>query len=1157
MSQNLSHLQTLIESDLLKKRSVISIGGISQLEPVGLMLLSYFSQGALGTYVLVVPDDSLRLAQEVISFFIPPEIPVVTLPSWDVLPTQGIPPSPQSLQERLHALGNLCIVRPSRLVLIASAQGMNQKTIPLSTFKEHARIIKPQESWDDGLLQELLIHLGYQEAFEVIQPGQYQIRGHIIDIFSPAHPLPVRIERFGDEIDKMRYFLAEDQKSLEQSINALYLLPAQEVLIPPHASFNDWQVSLMESWHKVFPDMTTTDWLRLLQGQSQRHPYLPYLASLLHKEPQSAWDYLPDHSHIFVFHPHSIHIEEEKSKLAWGDNSSLCSLFFQSWTEVPKEFFKPWVELESVVISENPDVETQHYPFRELTPWSPQHIPLFSTAWNEWLLGKLNNYLQEGYRIVISSSSQNLRQRAALMLQGLGLSTTQFSSLIDFIQGKHKIGIVEGTHSTSALFPVEKLVLITDKDFLGKRSRKSSTASPAAKEFLSKAQALSFSDLKPGDLVVHISHGIGVYEGLKFIASGGIEAEFVQIRYRDGDKLYVPVFRIDQVQKYVGPPHTTLDKLGSNSWQKAQVKIKSQLRDLASELLQLYAKRSALTRPAYAIDEQALLRFSLEFPFEETPDQERAIEEIKKDLSSTRPMDRLLCGDVGFGKTEVAMRAAFMVASSGKQVAVICPTTVLSFQHFESFGRRFKNWPFRIERLNRFVSAKETKIILEKLKNKEIDIIIGTHRLLSQDVQFADLGLLIIDEEQRFGVSHKEKLKKQKLLVDTLSLSATPIPRTLNLSLTGLRDLSLINTPPPGRREVKTYITKWNENLIKKAIDLELSRGGQVYFIHNRIQTIHELAQDLRRILPPEVRIQVAHGQLPEDQLEQIMVSFFKHEFDVLISTAIVESGVDVVRANTMFIDLPHLMGLSSLYQLRGRVGRAKEQAYCYLLLPKRHDLDDEAMERIKLLQDNTKLGSGLKIAQHDLELRGSGNILGEEQSGHIQSVGYEMYYDLLQQTIAELKGDESKASSGIDCEINLKLPAFIPTDYMSDIRLRLAYYKAISQIRSEEDFEQLESEFKDRFGDLPDPLITLMGFQLLRAQGKKLGVTDISQGPKNVLLKLSSQTPLQPQKIIPHTLQSNKKYQLIPPDRLAIRMNEISWQRVYEELLFLERQFT
>jgi transcription-repair coupling factor (superfamily II helicase) len=782
-----------------------------------------------------------------------------------------------------------------------------------------------------------------------------------------------------------------------------------------------------------------------------------------------------------------------------------------------------------------------------------------SDVWLESVKQKLTAWKEDDYRVFIALKNKSQAERIRLFLEKIEWACllahpdeALWQSWFDQSnKKKREVILIPRILPESLRIPEERVVFLRDEDLLGKKTRVRGTT--ASEDFQKQAQRLAFGDLKPGDCVVHSQHGIGVYEGLKIMNIGGIESEFIQVAYKDKDKLYLPVYRVGQLQKYSGAATTAvLDKLGGSGWEKTKSKVKGHLRDIAADLLDLYAKRSEMHRPAFLINEADFSAFEAAFPYDETEDQDRAIHDLVNDMRSTRPSDRLICGDVGFGKTEVAMRAAFIAAHVHKQVAVLAPTTVLSFQHFETFKKRFQGWPIEIRELNRFVSNADAKKTLAELKEGKVDVIIGTHRLLSKDVVFKNLGLMIVDEEQKFGVAHKERIRKLKTSVDTIAMSATPIPRTLNMSLVGIRDLSLINTAPIDRLPTRTFICKWDEETIRKSIESEISRGGQIYFIHNRVQSIYGIADEIRKIVP-NARIGVGHGQMDEDALEKVMIAFFHHEIDVLVCTTIVESGMDVSKANTMFIDQAHMMGLSQLYQLRGRVGRSKQRAYCYLMLPRDKQIDKHAQERLKVIQENTALGSGIRIAQYDLELRGAGNILGEDQSGHINTVGYEMYMDLLNEAVHELCGDPLE-ESGVEPEINLRIAAMIPDSYIKDIRLRLSYYKALADIKSPDDLEKIEDELKDQFGELPEPALNLMGLMLIRAECKKLGVKDVSAGLKNISLIFSEKTKMRPETAIQLAMRDNKKYSLTPDNRLNIRMNTISWPAVYEELQYLLR---
>ncbi|MCB0410974.1 MAG: transcription-repair coupling factor, partial [Bdellovibrionales bacterium] len=776
-------------------------------------------------------------------------------------------------------------------------------------------------------------------------------------------------------------------------------------------------------------------------------------------------------------------------------------------------------------------------------------------ALNDFVKQRLIQWRESGDVVFLTCTTQSQAQRLCVLLEKMGFSAenidTQAYHWQSWTQAQREneslIHIIPRSLPESIRFQDDHIIFLRDEDIFGRKQSKRKTSSDTLKTAL---HATSFSDLKEGDFIVHKLHGVGQYGGLKVMPIQGVNAEFIQIDYKDKDRLYLPIYRIGQIQKFSGPHNpAALDKLGGQQWQKTKTKVRSHLQDIAAELLKLYSERAMTHREPYNSPDADYVAFEAAFPHHETNDQLKAIEAVLDDMTSDRPMDRLICGDVGFGKTEVAMRAAFKAAQDGRQVAVIAPTTVLTFQHFENFKKRFKSWPLEIRSLNRFVPKSKINETLQGLKEGTVDIVIGTHRLLSKDIHFKNLGLLIVDEEQKFGVKHKERLRKFKVNVDTLALSATPIPRTLNMSLVGIRDLSLINTPPQDRLPTRTFVTKFDHELVRRSVMNEVTRGGQVFFIHNRIQSIYALADELRTILP-DVRMAVAHGQMEEGELEKIMVSFFNHEIDLLLCTTIIESGVDVSSANTMFVDNAHQFGLSQLYQLRGRVGRSSERAYCYLLIPPQKRIDDEAKERLKVLQENTALGSGITIAQYDLELRGAGDILGEQQSGQINAVGYELYLELLEEAVHEAKGEP--IPEDLEPEINLRIPALIPDQYIPDIKVRLNIYKTMSEALDEQSLEQVESDLRDQFGNPPEQVMNLLGVMLIRQLCKKLCVRDLSAGPRTLSLTMTSETPLPTQKLIELAGRPNKKYSITPDQRLNIRMNEITWPNVYDELKYL-----
>lgn len=1133
-------------------------------------------------HVVIVSDaSSANKLANYIEFF-DPHRSCYILPEFDVSPYSGVYPSPKLIRERLFFLSRAQNPKKGE-IFIASYLGMQQKTLPVDVLIETNKWLKKGDFLPEDL-SKYLIELGYESAPMVEDVGQFAIRGGIVDIFSPAEKWPVRIELFGEQIESLRFFSPSTLKS-QSEIDSFILSPAKEILFLESEYEN--LISRFKSTTKdrPLPQEEVEDICRSLV-QKNYFPGIEFLLPCFYQSPSLPLDHFGVPFKLWILDPIQIQTTSDSQlsdlKEEYKNSSSSLirpepeSYFNPSWIQSTTESNEAFLGFHENLVNrkiyfsnidfsnkavENSMDNVERIDYRSFTTQEFSNLSLAATpgteAWNIAISNKLKQWKSDHYKIFVAI--RNLAQAERLK---------HFLDQIHFQFGKvdnddyrwdtwsheqennpHLIHMIPRYLGESLRLEEEKVILLREEDFFGRKERVRSQQ--GAEDFQKQAKRLNFGDLKPGDLVVHIKHGIGQYEGLKVMNINGIDSEFIQLSYKEKDKLYLPVYRVNQLQKYSsGMSEALLDKLGGTSWEKTKIKVKNHLKDIASELLALYAKRAEMHRPSFALNEKEIIEFEKGFPFEETDDQMRSINDIAKDMGSSKPMDRLICGDVGFGKTEVAMRAAFFAVESKKQVAVLAPTTILSFQHFENFKKRFHGWPIEIRELNRFVSNADAKKTLQELKEGKVDILIGTHRLLSKDVLFKDLGLLIVDEEQKFGVTHKEKIKKLKTSVDTLTLSATPIPRTLNLSLVGIRDLSLINTAPVDRLPTRTFICKWETETIRKAIESEIHRGGQIYFIHNRVQSIYGIADEIQQIVP-SARIRVAHGQMDEEDLEKTMLAFFNHEIDVLVSTAIVESGMDVSRANTMFIDQAHMFGLSQLYQLRGRVGRAKQRAYCYLLLPRSRQLDKEAQERLKIIQENTQLGSGIRIAQYDLELRGAGNILGDEQSGHVNSVGYELYMDLLNDAIARAKGEDVDDSE-LDPEINLRIPAMIPDKYIPDIRLRLSYYKALAEIKLESDVEQIENELQDQFGPLPEPVVNLIGVMLVRKLCKDLGVRDVSAGVKTVSLIFTEKSKLSPEQAIKIAMRESKKYSLTPDNRLNIRMEIIGWSQVFEELKYL-----
>ncbi len=1095
-------------------------------------------------------------------------------PPFDVSPFEGLYPKPQTLAERGRFLFQAQNAKPGQ-IFVTSIGTVLQKTLPLNSFASNVLKLTVGDELPRDFFH-LLLQRGYQQAPITEGVGQFCQRGGLIDVFSPAHDWPVRIELFGDSIQSFRFFNPATQISEPSSqtspLQEIYLIPAREIIW-----HDDRLDHLISHFRKSVQDrpVDSSELEEAMRSISRSTPFdgIDFLLPLFYDSLASVMDHFTSAQSLWLVDPMEIQrqadqfIQEMKEEYANSSRRLVrpeVSDLFYNYDEIPWPKTHGFcIELASIDTNEDLSGETQDIrPIPYKAAWVTelsQMLSGFSLGSDPWMTAfksKLKTWSDDDYKIFVSVRNRSQGERLRVFFDKIEMNSElvnpDAAAWESWMLLRKVVHIIPRPLYESVRLVEEKILLLREEDFFGKKTGRLLRGSPktSAEEVNQKIKHLSFGDLKPGDCVVHVQHGIGLYEGLRVMNVGGADSEFIQIAYKDKDKLYLPVYRIGQLQKYSGAAATTiLDKLGGASWEKTKTKVQTHLKSMASELLKLYALRASASRPCFHHNEDDFMLFQSTFPYDETEDQLRAISDIVKDLTGTKPMDRLICGDVGFGKTEVSMRAAFLAAKNNKQVAVLAPTTVLSFQHYETFKKRFSGWNFNIRELNRFVSPPDVKKTIKDLKDGRVDIVIGTHRLLSKDIEFNNLGLLIVDEEQKFGVSHKERIKKLRAEVDTLSMSATPIPRTLNMSLMGIRDLSFINTAPVDRVPTRTFTLKWNTETIQKAIRGEVARGGQVYFIHNRVQSIYGLADELKALVP-EVRVKVAHGQMDEEKLESTMVQFFNHEVDVLLCTSIVESGMDVPKANTMFIDQAHIMGLSQLYQLRGRVGRSNQRAYCYLLLPRSKKIEKEAQERLRVIQENTALGSGISIAQYDLELRGAGNLLGEEQSGYVDAVGYELYMDLLNESIQQLRGQAPDEI--IDPEINLRIPALIPDSYISDIRQRLSYYKALADIRSTEDLDKIEAELKDQFGEPPEPTQNLMGLMLIRAQCKHLGIKDLSAGTSRISLLFSEKNPMKTEDLVKLAIRETKKYTISPDCRLYVRMKSLTWPAVYEELQYL-----
>lgn len=1025
--------------------------------------------------------------------------PPLLLPALDVLPFQRLSPHGAILKQRAIALHRVSAEQASLVVTpIASA------LLRTEDRAFYQRLPLRLSQGEEVLLEEVVEYLeaaGYRRSEPVEMVGDYSVRGGILDIFPAEEPNPVRIEFFGDEIESMRHFDSGTQRSL-QTVPESTILPLLEHP-QSHGLFVELQTALGE---QVVPMPAPFEgW--------------PQAVAAVRDRTQSVMDLMPN---VLLAMDEPAQAQAAAEKL-WQRLNDAESCFFpperaylryEEWADSAKT--RPSLLLEELEVLDQAGggpgaIHIATRPGFRFHGHVPQAIE------------EARHLREQEYSTVVFASNAGELERMADVFEEydcpfeIDLPADEPSRQA---LGKRnyrtvpqaRIVLARGDLANGFLLPESKLAFFGNED-LFERSALAAEQSTRPGQHLASF-TLDVSDLKPGDFVVHVEHGIGRFLGLKEVQQDGAKTDFMLIEYANESKLYVPLTRMDLVQKFRGGGEAKpqIDRLGGVTWQRTKSRVKARMRDMADELLKLYAQRKLARGYSFSADSNWQREFEDSFEYTETQDQVRAIIEIKRDMESELPMDRLLCGDVGYGKTEVAMRAAFKALGDGKQVAVLAPTTVLAFQHFETFKRRFAAFPVRIDSVSRFRGAKEIKQSLEDLAAGRTDILIGTHRLLSKDVQFHDLGLLVVDEEQRFGVRHKERLKQLRHNVDSLAMSATPIPRTLHMSLLGLRDLSVIETPPKDRLSIHTVVAHNEDDIVRTALEQELARGGQVYFIHNRVETVFAQAARIRGLMPA-ARIGVGHGQMADAELEKVILGFMRHEFDVLVSTSIVENGLDIPAANTIIIENADRFGLSELYQLRGRVGRSNRRAYAYLLVPGDGTLSDIARKRLAALKEFSDLGAGFKIAALDLELRGAGNLLGGEQHGHIDAIGYDAFMSMLEETVREMRGEDVPPE--IHSAINLGLEARIPASYVEDEQQRLRAYKKIADIAHPADAQRVMDELRDRYGAPPGELAHLVEFSLCKSIAKELGVETLEKRGQFLQVKFHAQTRMNPENLM------------------------------------------
>jgi len=1101
------------------------------------LYLPLFARAAGVPAVVLVADNkaadamdlALRAGCELTGAIAPDR--VLRLPAHDVLPFENLSPHPDIQEHRAKTLWKIATGEAS--IVVAPVEAAAMKLFPTPFYAGLAQVLRRGEEVDVETLLAHLGSIGYTRMDVVEMPGQFTRRGGILDVYSPEADRPVRFEFFGDEIESIRKFDPETQRSAAP-LDEARLLPLTEtpvterLLAAVHARLSGARVEASDDDPELVEEAIAAGGVSVFPGWEFFAGVSGATGTLLD---------LFSRSVLFVEEPAMIRNQIDRwwNKVEQRhERSSIGSLIRPEDIYVRPERLQarlashPGLDIDQLgavdVLDEDETLGEIEFTSRPTLRFHGS-IPA--------LIEQIRNLMAQETRTLLVAPNQGEVERLASLLReyelpyrlGSRMQHTGSETVYDessYLAGDMRTPVIlRAALASGVSLPDARLVLFGAQDFFDEADV---AARPAPKKSKTAAFVSDFRDLTVGDYVVHVEHGIAQYQGLREIEQDGVSLEFMILEFAESARLYIPLTRLDLIQKYRSTeagPSPVLNRLGSQQWAKTKARVRKAMEDMADELLKLYAQRKAAEGHAFPADNEFQREFEDAFDYAETDDQISAIADIKRDMESTLPMDRLLCGDVGYGKTEVAMRAAFKAVQDGRQVAVLTPTTVLSFQHFETFKNRFRQFPINIEMISRFRTAKEQKVILEQVETGKVDILIGTHRLLSKDIKFHDLGLLIVDEEQRFGVRHKERLKQMRREIDVLAMSATPIPRTLHMSLVGLRDMSVIETPPRDRMAIQTVVAKFDEKLIRSAIEVELERGGQVYFVHNRVETIYELAAKIQELVPA-ARVVVGHGQMGESDLEKVMLSFMHHEHDILVATTIIENGLDIPLANTMIVNRADRHGLSELYQLRGRVGRSNRRAYAYLLIPPEQELTDVARRRLAALKEFSDLGAGFKIAALDLELRGAGNLLGGEQSGHIEAVGFEMYTSMLEEAVGKLKGQERVERPSV--QLSLAIALRIDESYITEENQRLRMYKRIAGIDSEQALADARAELEDRYGPLPASVAHLLEATRLRIECERIGVSQIDRKRDQLHIRFTESAAVDPGRLMKLVAKNAKR---------------------------------
>jgi transcription-repair coupling factor (superfamily II helicase) len=1111
---------------------------------------------------LVITKDTLtaqRLEEE-IAFFAE-ELPVLHLPDWEILPYDTFSPHQDIISQRLYTFSQLPLI--DRGLLIVPISTLLHKTAPKEFLQANSLIIDIGQTLNVETLRLQLENAGYSCVDNVYEHGEFALRGAIFDIFPMGEDKPFRIELFDDEVETLRTFDPDTQRTADK-IEKIRVLPAKEY--PLH---KEGQRHFRQNWYEFFETDPKLSSLYTDVSQGIAPAGIEYYLPLFFGELSNLFDFLPQST--LIIHDGEVEAAAKRFRddvqLRYEDRRH----DIRRPLVAPKHLFLNPDELFSA-LNKFPRVQwyNEQAPERagsdQFDTFNIGDISINAQAEEPLTLLKAfldQNQASHKARILFCTESAGRREAVRELLQRIHIRPMELESWSDFITAQDPIGITVAPLDKGLVVNNDKatpeLIVISENQLFGQRIMQRRRRSK------SKGQAENIirdlTELKEGSPVVHLDHGIGRYLGLKTLEIDNQVNEFLMLAYAGESKLYVPVSSLHLISRYGGDSEggPALNKLGTEKWAVAKRKAQEKIRDTAAELLDIYARREARVGFKFEKPDQDYERFAAAFPFEETPDQQTAIEAVIADMTSRKPMDRLVCGDVGFGKTEVAMRAAFMAVQSGKQVAILVPTTLLAQQHFENFKDRFADWPVQVEVLSRFKSAKETQIALDKMREGKADIVIGTHKLLQKDIVFHELGLLMIDEEHRFGVQQKERIKALRSEVDILTLTATPIPRTLNMAMASVRDLSIIATPPAKRLSVKTFVRQYDKPTVKEALLREVLRGGQVYYLHNEVKSIEKAAREISELIP-EARVSIAHGQMTERELESVMKDFYHKRSNVLVCTTIIETGIDIPSANTIIIDRADKFGLAQLHQLRGRVGRSHHQAYAYLLTPDGKKLSKDAEKRLDAIQSAQDLGAGFMLASHDLEIRGAGELLGEEQSGHIQGIGFSLYMEMLEQAVKSIqsgKNPNAEIPLHHGAEVNLHVPSLIPDDYLPDVNSRLTLYKRISNAQNDNDLRELQVEMIDRFGLLPAQVKNLFKVTSLKLQLTPLGIQKLDAGPESGRIEFGRETNIDPFRLIQIVQTRPATYKLEGGQALKFieKMPEIDQRLAVIERLLLDLQ--